>query len=451
MDRDALLAAVGERLGNRRLVWSGLRGEDVEPLTDLPQLHAAYSIIGRYEHRDSIDALAHEDLTGVRPDLELYDIDDHLSEEGARSFRRAHLRTLSEASALLPYRASQFLSSIWFARRDRCLHLGLFGGHEAAFEHKPWVETSVQGLGISSVPWTYVADEDQFIMNQLLHDGPVVFRRSRTSGGEGFVLVEDPSQVVSAWPSVPEAFVSVAPYLVDSLPLNVGATVWRDGVTVHRPSVQLIGLPGCVTRPFGYCGNDFGLAATLEAELIDEIERTTVTIGRWMREHGYLGTFGIDYLLHQGRLLFTEVNPRFQGSTPASCRLSIDANEPCLMLEHVAAFLGLDAPAASPLRTRMVGDAPRAQLVLHWTGAESRSLDPAALVEAAFHHSDAIATEVRTRRDLLTDPGGVVVRLVTRDQLTSTGFDLRPPWDAVIDSWLAGAKEPTGSHESSPK
>lgn len=439
MDRDALLAAVVERLGHRRLVWSGLRGEDVEPLADLPQLHAAYSMIGRYGHRDAVEALAHEDLTGVRPDLEVYDIDNHLTEEGARAFRRTHLRTLSEPSALLPYRSSQFLSSIWFARRDRCLHLGLFGGHEAAFEHKPWVETSVQALGIPTVPWTYVADEDQLITHHLLHDGPVVLRRSRTSGGEGFLLVDDPSQLADAWPSVPEAFMSVAPFLADTLPLNVGATVWHDGVTVHRPSVQLVGIHSCVTRPFGYCGNDFGLAATLGREMIDQIEQSTITIGRWMRECGYLGTFGVDYLLHEGQLLFTEVNPRFQGSTQASCRLSIEANEGCLMLEHVAAFLGVEAPRVRPLRARVAEDPPLAQVVVHWTGTQTCSLDPTMLVDAVRHHPDGAAAEVRTRPDLATQTGGVVIRLVARGQVTESGFDLRSPWAEVVNSWLAEA------------
>jgi len=355
MDREKLLAAVAERLGDRRLVWSGLRGEDVEPLTDLPQLFAAYSIIGRYGHRTDIESLAHEDLTSFRPDLETYDIDDHLTEDASRMFRREHLRTLSEASALVPYRASQFLSSIWFARRDRCLHLGLFGGHEAAFEHKPWVETSIQGLGISTVPWTYIADEDQLTARHLPFDGPIVLRRSRTSGGEGFTIVDDASHIADAWPSVPEAFISVAPFLADSLPLNVGATVWLEGVTVHRPSVQLVGIPNCVTRPFGYCGNDFGLATRLPRDLIDEIELTTIKIGLWMRSNGYLGTFGVDYMLYDGALLFTEVNPRFQGSTQASCRLSIQANESCLMLEHLAAFLGLEAPTEPPLHQRLKG------------------------------------------------------------------------------------------------
>jgi len=427
---------VARGLGDRRLVWSGLRGHDVEPIADLPNLHAAFCMIGRYDRRARVASSAFEGLTGVRPDLETYDIDLHPADERVKEFRRAHLQALSVPSALVPYRASQFLSSVWFARRDRCTHLGLFGGIEAAFEHKPWVETSLQALGIETVPWTYIADEEQVSSEGLLADGPVVLRKSRTSGGEGFTVVQDIEHLLAEWPHVAESFVSVAPLLSDALPLNVGATVWRDGVTVQHPSVQLVGIPECVTRPFGYCGNDFGLAAGLDRWIIDELERVTIQVGSWLRGHGYLGSFGADYLLHEGRLLFTEINPRFQGSTPASCRLSIEADESCLLLDHVAAHLGLDAHPVAPLWQQVQDARPLAQVIVHWTGAEGRYLDPSQLV-GLVDTDVRVSADVQVPADVVVDPGGVVARLTTRSSVTTTGFDLEPAWQRGIRAWLA--------------
>ena len=322
-----MLRQVSAALANRRLVWAGIRGDDAEPLGDLPQFEASYTIINPYSRRLSVDGAAYEDLTGVRVDLETWDIDDHLGAVETATFRRAMLQALSVPSALLPYRPSSFLSAIYFARRDRCLNLGLFGGHQSAFEHKPWVETSIAGLGVPTIPWTYVADEEQLRTEELLRQGPVMLRRSRTSGGEGIVRVDDAEQVRAQWPRVAEAFVSVAPFLEGGPPVNVGATAWHDGVTVHYPSIQLIGIPDCVTRPFGYCGNDFGLAKQLDRRVLDQIESSTTAIGNWLRSYGYRGTFGVDFLVHDGVPLFTEINPRFQGSTHASCQLAIDADE----------------------------------------------------------------------------------------------------------------------------
>ena len=450
MNRAALLREVSAKLGHRRLVWAGIRGDDAEPLGDLPQFDAAYTIINAYSRRLSVDGTAYEDLTGVRVDLETWDIDAHLDAEQTAAFRRIMLQALSVPSALLPYRPSSFLSAIWFARRDRCLNLGLFGGHQAAFEHKPWVETSIASLGVRTIPWTYVADEEQLRTAEMLRHGPLMLRRSRTSGGEGIVRVDDAEEARLQWPRVAEAFVSVAPFLEGGVPVNVGATAWHDGVTVHYPSVQLIGIPDCVARPFGYCGNDYGLVKDLGRDVLDRIESATVTIGNWLRSYGYLGTFGVDFLVHDGVPLFTEINPRFQGSTHASCKLAINAGESCLMLEHLAAIMGMAAPRQRPVR-ELAAEAPAlAHIVVHWVGEQSQRLDPAPLVRLAMATGRSIRAEVLTRPGLLTDRGAVVARIVCRESVTRTGFELTEPFAGVILKWRADASGRAFAPESRP-
>jgi hypothetical protein len=439
VNRAALFRDVSAKLGHRRLVWAGIRGDDAEPLADLPQFEGAYTIINAYSRRLSVDSKAYEDLTGIRVDLETWDIDDHLGASETATFRRVMLQALAVPSALLPYRPSSFLSAIWFARRDRCLNIGLFGGHQAAFEHKPWVETSLAALGVRTIPWTYVADEEQLRTEEMLRRGPLILRRSRTSGGEGIVRVDDAGQARLQWPRVAEAFVSVAPFLSGGVPVNVGATAWRDGVTVHYPSVQLIGIPDCVTRPFGYCGNDYGLAKDLDRAVLDQVESATVTIGNWLRSYGYRGTFGVDFLVHDGVPLFTEINPRFQGSTHASCKLAIDAGESCLMLEHLAATMGMPAPQQRPVAELTAEAAALAHFVVHWTGDERERLDASPLVRLAMTTGRAIRAEVQTRPGLLTERGAAVARIVCRESVTRTGFELTEPFAGVVSTWRADA------------
>lgn len=450
MNRAALLKAVSAELGHRRLVWAGIRGDDAEPLADLPQFDAAYTIINAYARRLSVDSTAYEDLTGVRVDLEKWDIDAHLDAPETAIFRRVMLQAMSVPSALLPYRPSSFLSAIWFARRDRCRNLGLFGGHQAAFEHKPWVETSIASLNVRTIPWTYVADEEQLRTDEMLRHGPLILRRSRTSGGEGIVRVDDASQARLQWPHVAEAFVSVAPFLEGGVPVNVGATAWHDGITVHYPSIQLIGIPDCVTRPFGYCGNDFGLVKDLEPAVFDQIEAATTSIGNWLRSYGYRGTFGVDFLVHDGVPLFTEINPRFQGSTHASCKLAINAGESCLMLEHLAATMGMDAPRQRPVR-ELAAEAPAlAHFVVHWTGSEAERIDPSPLVRLAMATGQAVRAEVLTRPGLLTQRGAAVARIVCRESVTRTGFELTEPFARAVLQWKADAGQTAFTGQSRP-
>jgi hypothetical protein len=439
-DRRAALAAVSRSLGRRDLIWGGLRADDIEALSDLEQVAGSFSIIGGHDRGGAIPSLLDfEDLSGVRVDLDSWDIEDHLGEPAAHEFRETILARLAAPTALLPYRSSAFLSSILFARRDRCIDLGLFSAHQAMFEHKPWVETELAALSLPRVPWVYVADEEQSIALRMLRDGPIMLRVSRSSGGTGLVRVDDPDLLRERWPHRPDAYASVAPFLVDVLPINIGATVWRNGVTMHHPSVQLIGIPGCAIRPFGYCGNDFGLATELEDPILDSIESSVLMIGRWLRRHNYLGTFGVDFLVHRGTPLFAEVNARFQGSTHASSQLSSEAGESCVLLDHLSAVLGHDMPRTSPLREWFRKTPPLAHLVVHCTAGHGKlGSVPLASLRTL---STVCRTDLVAKPGVAIEAGGVIARVTARDRMTTTGFELRAPWDSLVSQWVQSPAE----------
>ena len=440
-DRTTIRAEVERRLGRRQLVWAGIRGSDIEPLRDLAALSASFTIVDAYTGRPDVAAMGYEQVTGVRVDPEVWDIDDHHGDAATAQFRRGLLRALAAESALLPYRPSSFLSAIHFARRDRCLNLGLFGAHQSAFEHKPFVESSIAELGLPRIPWTYIADEEQLDVLELAEHGPLILRRSRTSGGEGFIHVEGIDEVLSHWPKLDEAFVSVAPFIEDAMPVNVGATVWPNApreacVTVHHPSVQLIGIPSCVTREFGYCGNDFGVVRDLDRSTIDQIEESTKRIGSWLRGNGYVGTFGIDFLVKDGVPLFTEINARFQGSTAASCRLSIEADEACLMLEHVAAWLGVPMPDSPGLWDLVQRTRDLANVVVHWTAAGPRAVDaPGLASRLRTAEPSELDADVLVPRGVSSNPGSVVGRFTIGRRVTKTGYDLSADLDQVVSEW----------------
>jgi len=447
MDRETMLVEVSRRLDRRRLVWFGTRGDDVLSLSDLPELAASFSLISPLTSLSSVPGYALEELTGRRVDLDTFDVDDVIDEPIVRSFREQMLRELSGPSALFEYRPTAFSSSVAFARRDRCLHLGLFTGHQSAFEHKPWLETSIADLGIPHIPWTYIADIDQLDAVRLLDSGPVVLRRSRSSGGVGLVRAEDRAQLEQRWPEDPEAYVSVAPFLSGGLPLNVGAVVWADGVTVHHASVQIIGEPCLTAREFGYCGNDFAGAADLGSEVLGVVDRSTRRIGDWLRSRGYRGAYGVDFLLVDGVPLFTEVNPRFQGSTYASCRLSVAAGSACLLLEHLASFLDVPTPASPTLADRMVGLPAMANVVVHNLD-QAGVVDPARIVDAASGSGSLLGVDVLATSGLVVDSGAAVARLTLADRVLDGRGRLRSDWKDRLTAVRSFAS-PAGGLEGS--
>jgi hypothetical protein len=424
--RSRLVKAIIDRLGKRQLVWFGTRGDDVESAAEIEQLRWAFSLINAYHRRSTIASHSLEELSGVRVDLDVFDLDEHVRDEAVREFRQSLLRALSRPSAVFTYRPSAFLSAVTFARAERTTYLGMFAGQQQAFEHKPWVETAVAQLGIPQIPWSYVADSDRLDVLRLLREGPVVLRRSRTTGGVGLIRLDHEDQLESLWPDENEAFVSVAPYLIDTIPVNVSGVVWRDGITVHPASVQLIGVESCTTRPFGYCGNDFAAAVELGKEVIDNVERSVATVGNWLRQQGYLGAFGMDFLVNDGIPLFTEVNPRFQGSTHLSTEISVELGLGCLLLEHIAAFLGIDRPATPSLWELATSAPQRAHIVVHSTFASERSIDPTNLVHAMGSTGNLIRADVLTHPHLRTEPCATVARLTLDRQVTQYGFQLLP-------------------------
>lgn len=443
-DRQRAINRISSTLGDRDLIWGGLRADDIEAASDVPQVAYSFAIIGGYDRGGAVPGLDFEDLAGQRVDLDAWDIEDHLDTPAVTKFREALLHRTADRTALLPYRPSAFLSSILFARRDRCMNLGLFGGHQAMFEHKPWVETQVAGLGLPHIPWTYVADVERARARRMLQNGPVMLRVSRSSGGAGLVRVDDPVLLDQRWPKRPDAFVAVAPYLDDALPVNVGATVWHDGVTVRHASVQLIGVPELTTRPFGYCGNDFGLARELDPTVLDSIEGSVTAIGRWMRGYGYLGTFGVDFLIRRGIPLFTEVNARFQGSTHATSQLSSAAGESCVILDHLGAILGHDCPKPVRLTDLMAGVPDLAHFIVHWTGPAAR-IDSSALTDLLRELPSTSRVDVASKPDHITHTGGVIARATVSSQVTATGFELSPTWSGPIAAWLRDTA--AGEHE----
>jgi hypothetical protein len=439
MRRATLIGQIETRLGDQSLVWFGTRGDDVEAAVELEQLAASVSIINAYTRRATVAGVALEDIVGTRFDLDTFDIDADPRDEGIVELRHVLLRLLARPSAVFTYRPSDFLSAVCFARSDRCTYLGMFSGHQAAFEHKPWVESAVGELGIARVEWTYVSDDDRGEVTRMLRDGPVVLRRSRTNGGVGLVRVDDDSDLYTQWPDEDEAFVSAAPFLRDAVPVNVGAVVWHDGVTVHPASVQLIGIPGCTSRPFGYCGNDFGAARDLGEPAIATIESAVQRIGGWLRARGYVGAYGVDFLVKDGVPRFIEVNPRFQGSTHLSCQISIEMGESCILTEHIAACLGMDAPVAPPLRELVSAVGARAHVVVHHDAPWSASLDAVPLVQAANECGRLRRADVLTHPGLRAEPGAATARLTFDERLTDSGFELHEPLRSVIRLWSDGA------------
>jgi hypothetical protein len=441
-EREMVLGDISQALEGRDLVFFGTRGDDADGLADLPNFAASFSVVSTYSQRVGIDAYSLEQFSGHRVDLDAHDIDDEPRRGPADALRDALLDRLGSHCAVMTYRPSTFLSAICFARADKARYLGMFKDHQFAFEHKPWVESAVRLLGLPRVPWVYVSDREQARAAECIQRGPVVLRTSRSSGGTGVRRVDSGAELARAWPDEPEAFVSVAPFIDSATPVNVGGVVWDDGVTVHFASVQLIGIPALTSRQFGYCGNDFGAIRDLGDEVIRDLERSVGTVGEWMRGLGYRGAFGVDFLVKDGTPLFTEVNPRFQGSTHLSNLLSRSLGESCLFTDHLAALLHVPMPRRAPLVDRTRDLPAMSHFVAHWLAPSASGVDGYRLARAATALPGLSHSDVLLSPNVVCAPGATVGRFTMRRSITTTGLDVDPAVSRVVAD-LSTANEGT--------
>lgn len=409
---------VRDALAGRNLVWFGTRGVDAHPFLVFPELRHVFSAIAPLEALSN-EEVCLESLTSTRVDLDAYDFDQDRS-EALLELRAGLACAFRRPSVLVAYRPAGMLSSLAFLHDAAVEYLGLFHEHQAPFEHKPWVERELRRIGVPTVPWRYYEPADLAHAERLLPPAGVVVRASRSSGGRGLALVTDGTTLRHVAASLSREPVAIAPFLDGAVPLNVNACVYRDGsVTLHAPSVQLIGVPECTTRPFGYCGNDFARVGDIDPRLLPQLEGITRQTGRWLAAMGYVGAFGIDALWHKGRVLFSELNPRFQGSSLASARLDAHLGRRNLYVSHMCAFLGIPPPPPGPLAALAEEAPPLSQIIAH-------NRDAAPVHPRRPRGRSPEAWRMEPDEGVRVEPGAVMARLFVEGSVTRDGRSLLP-------------------------
>lgn len=427
---------IREALDGRRLLWFGIRGEDGEALLHIPEFAGSFSIIARLRSSSLPEhaVVALEDLAGRREDLDTFDIDEPVNASDAiTTFRRGLLSALAAPNVILPYRPSGLVSSLAFARRDSTTVAGMHHDRQRLFENKPWVETQLESRGVVGLGWKYIADEHVHLARRLLRDGPQVIRASRSSGGVGIARVDGEAGLLASWPTQQEGVVGFAPYLAPALPLNLSGCIYANGeIRLHPASVQVIGVPACTDRQFGYAGNDFGALQSLSPETLDAIDDLAMRIGRWLHAERYIGVFGVDALLHNGAVRFTEINARFQGSSALSARVARELGEVDLFLDHLAATLGLE-PFGDRVTIRSWAERQPAlaKVVMHNTsGAPVVRHEPVLASLGAGIRLDQLPP-------CAVQPGAVLGSLTFTRSITDDGFTLDPAADQAARAVVA--------------
>jgi hypothetical protein len=432
MDRAQALDRVEAALSGRKLVWLGKRGEDARPLLSLEGFSASFSIIAPLRSTQ-VESVSIEGLTGIRD--EFYSLDGALQGPG-EAFAQRLESTCTDSALLFAYRPYGFLLTRP-GSAAAAKFLGISRELYRALDRKPNVEQGLRrDAGIETLPWSYVAPGPERLssLQAAFGQGPIVLRRAVGSGGDGFELINVPDQLAGSELAQEDDEIAWSPFVRDYVPVNLGGCVFDDGgVTLHTPSVQLVGLPLCTQLPFAYCGNDYAAAGLLAPAALDSLERMSLAAGRWLWSKDYRGAFGLDAMVRNEDVLFTEINPRFQGSSRPSGYLDEQAGLPDIFLDHLAALLGLPSYLSPPLR-----ELAREQRLAHvycynYLGGES-------LVPPALAVPDGVTAYLEPAAGVHVGFRSALFELEFARQITSDGLSIDEDAAAAVEGALGQAR-----------
>lgn len=127
--------------------------------------------------------------------------------------------------------------------------------------------------------------------------------------------------------------ITIASKFISGHSFNINCFIDHDHIHLTQPSFQLIGIPESSQEKFTYCGNDFGSFLNLDKKIRRQIIKVTKIIGNYMKEFGYHGIFGIDFIYDakSKNIYALEINPRMQGSTPLLTRYQVSIKKPTLI------------------------------------------------------------------------------------------------------------------------
>ena len=430
MNRIKARNLVVDKIGDRRLIWLGIAGEDAGPLVGVPQLSNCYSVHSPLK-AEGVESLAVESLTGWR--RRDYDVSVFLNEQG-RPMVESFTRAVSEPSLLLTHVPYEFLPLLLTAGQAE--YPGNSYGTFQAVSDKHVIEAELRDReGISLIPWKRSPD-DAARMDALRDEvrrGPVVLRSSRQDSGAGHELILREEQLESSAIAHLSEPISVAPYLSEYVPVCIGACVFADGgITLHTPSFQIIGIAACSRYDFGYCGNDFGAVKQLSRTAMERLEACVRTVGQWLHSKEFIGVFGVDAIVRDDEVVFVEINPRFLGSSRISAQVDAEMDLSDVYLDHLMACLGMPSHTSPSLADQAAMQPARSQLICHNLRPEVQTL-----------HQGGMDLPVGFTAELVPDPsirvgaGDLLFTLRAKESVTRDGKSIGEAAAAAIEAGLS--------------
>lgn len=175
----------------------------------------------------------------------------------------------------------------------------------------------------------------QELENNLGHSEQYVVQQNKSSGGLGtFILTRENGMLSILKENYKQLFI-VSPYIHEGFAININAIIGKKNIILLPISLQLSERN---KERILYHGADYIAAQIVSENIVTKLKDYANSILVCIKQLGYLGIIGLDFLITKDEIYFLEVNPRYQAS---SFLINIALKEkgfPSLSKMNLAAF-----------------------------------------------------------------------------------------------------------------
>lgn len=314
------------------VIWLGLRALDYKNLIFMHPDAIASTRYGKDTKmiEKQFPLLSAEKFTRERTDSTIEEITPYI-ESFLLSFGKQPIH-------IVPYSSTKTLEEIC-SRLPNVKLLSPPAELKQMLDRKSLVREELQKIGVNCIPGhqDYI-EKNQYDKIAKLYGLPFFVQLDNSAAGSGSFKIEkekDFENLANQYPNKKATFMK----FIHGKSININVVRTRDFTVLSEPSLQIIGEPICTSREFGYCGNDFHIEKKLNESQIENLAKMAKKIGNWLGSKGYRGLFGIDCLADENQVYFTEINPRFQGSTGLLIDRQLETGKIPLSFFHLVPYL----------------------------------------------------------------------------------------------------------------
>jgi len=161
---------------------------------------------------------------------------------------------------------------------------------------------------------------------------PLVVQHPIGSGGsKTFLFKKDNYKKLEKYLLKDEEYI-VSKYMEKNIPYNINCVIGKENYIIFPPSIQDLD----INEKIEYIDSFYDIKVSKKIKQL--FYNYTSIICNKLKDMGYLGVLGIDFIYTNNELYFIEINPRFQGSSRILDKILVDHNYPSIFEYNYLAF-----------------------------------------------------------------------------------------------------------------